>query len=126
MSAPVAQRIERITSNDKVAGSIPARGASKGSKPEGMKERTSKKREEIRQLLGKIKESHGCLDCNIKYPYYMLQFDHVHGEKIDQLSNMIKYYPMEDIFDEIEKCEIVCANCHAERTYRRQNGKEAS
>lgn len=122
MTALVAQGIEQRTSNSKVAGSIPA----KGTKPAEMKERTSKKREEIRQLLGKIKELSGCHDCKIKYPYYVLQFDHVSGTKVDQLSNMIRYYPMKDIFEEISKCEIVCANCHAERSYRRQNAKEAS
>jgi hypothetical protein len=122
MSALVAQGIEHRTSNPLVAGSIPAKGA----KPEGMTERNSKKREEVRQLLGKIKEAQGCFDCKNKYPYYVLQFDHVYGTKVDQLSNMIKYYPIKDIFEEISKCEVVCANCHAQRSHRRQNAKETS
>lgn len=93
-------------------------------KIEGMTERNSKKREEVRQALGKIKELYGCQDCNKKYPYYILQFDHVRGEKVDQLSNMVSHYPMADIIEEISKCEVVCANCHAERTYRRQVAKK--
>lgn len=61
-----------------------------------------------------------CVDCGIKYPHYVMQFDHVpeRGEKIMDVSAM-KYYSLDRILAEIEKCDLVCANCHCERTHRR-------
>lgn len=62
-----------------------------------------------------------CADCNIKYPFYIMQFDHRPGE--------IKKFMVSDatrcpkgitaILTEIAKCDVVCANCHITRTYRR-------
>jgi hypothetical protein len=31
-------------------------------------------------------------------------------------------YPLQKIVAEIAKCDVVCANCHRERTYRRREG----
>ena len=36
------------------------------------------------------------------------------------IAPMLDYYSVEDIFKEMEKCEIVCANCHRERTFNRK------
>lgn len=62
-----------------------------------------------------------CLDCGIKYPYYVMQFDHLpQYKKIDGLGQMHRRYKT-IVQAEIAKCEVVCANCHAERTYQRSN-----
>lgn len=62
-----------------------------------------------------------CVDCGSKYAPHVLDFDHVRGEKIENLSRLVyKTCDMALIKDEIRKCDIVCANCHRERTYRRQ------
>ncbi len=58
-----------------------------------------------------------CTDCGIRYPFYVMDFDHVRGEKRVNLSMMgNRGYSIESIQTEIEKCEVVCANCHRERT----------
>jgi hypothetical protein len=51
-----------------------------------------------------------------------MQFDHLDSDtKIDNVASMIHdVRPLETILEEIHKCELVCANCHAERTYRRR------
>lgn len=59
-----------------------------------------------------------CMDCGIQYPYYVMQFDHVRGEKLFNIAN-VRTMSKKKLLDEIAKCEIVCANCHAERTYQR-------
>jgi hypothetical protein len=82
-------------------------------------ERSQKKRTEIRMMLAKIKEESGCMDCKEKYPYYMLDFDHVRGNKNNNLSYMVRFDTIDDIHKEVEKCDIVCANCHRKRTYDR-------
>lgn len=86
------------------------------------RERSQSRREKIRNILKKIKEKAGCSDCQTMHPYYMLDFDHTGDDKIDALSVMTRWYPIEDIMKEIQKCEVVCANCHRIRSYKRQRG----
>lgn len=47
-----------------------------------------------------------------------MEFDHQEGfEKVDTVSKMIgDGYSLQKILDEINKCELVCANCHRMRT----------
>lgn len=61
-----------------------------------------------------------CADCGIAYPYYVMQFDHL-GEspKLFELSNA-RDKSLAAVQFEIEKCDVVCANCHAERTHQRR------
>ena len=84
-------------------------------------QRSERRREEIRQRLAEIKEESGCLDCNNKFPYYVLDFDHVRGKKVDNISKMVKWYNYDDILKEIKKCDVVCSNCHRIRTFTRTN-----
>ncbi len=65
-----------------------------------------------------------CKDCNIQYPTYIMDLDHLPGTyKRFALSKMSKTYSLKEVQKEIDKCEVVCANCHRERTYQRtQNG----
>ncbi len=47
----------------------------------------------------------------------MLDFDHVKGDKIENVSIMINSgASLERLILEIEKCEIRCANCHRRKT----------
>ena len=57
-----------------------------------------------------------CTDCGIKYPYYVMQFDHLRDKK-HAISQMYSRVGLPAIKKEIAKCEVVCANCHAERTH---------
>lgn len=66
------------------------------------------------------KLAHGCADCGYNASAYALQFDHVRGEKKGNVSNLIRSdYAWSTIKKEIDKCEVVCANCHAIRTKSR-------
>jgi len=79
------------------------------------------KKKEIRmrrmEFVKRLKER-PCADCGIQYPWYVMQFDHV-GEKEFNLSDRKQGLSEAKLLAEIAKCEIVCANCHAERTYQR-------
>lgn len=62
-----------------------------------------------------------CVDCKIDN-FLVLEFDHVRGKKEAGLSFMVTrpdLYTLTDIEEEIAKCEIRCANCHAVETARR-------
>jgi len=65
-----------------------------------------------------------CVDCNQSYPYYVMQFDHVRGEKVDSISRLISCRRYHLVKEEIAKCEVVCANCHASRTFSRMVSTE--
>jgi hypothetical protein len=91
------------------------------NKKEKPQKRTTKRKKELQKMIADIKEKSGCIDCKVSYPYYILDFDHVSGTKVANIASMLDYYSVEDIFKEIEKCEIVCANCHRERTFNRKH-----
>ena len=83
------------------------------------RERTRGLRGKIRDYVAEYKESIGCVDCGEKYPYYMLDLDHLSDKKfgISQFHNTTT--DIEIVKEEIAKCEVVCANCHRIRTYAR-------
>lgn len=62
-----------------------------------------------------------CADCGQSFPHYVMDFDHVRGVKVNSVSQMTRSnrYTLEQIADEIAKCEVVCANCHRVRTHGR-------
>lgn len=60
-----------------------------------------------------------CSDCKISYPPHILDFDHLRDKKFSISGQGIKDNTLENIKKEIEKCEIVCSNCHRHRTYMR-------
>jgi hypothetical protein len=87
---------------------------------EKVRERTNRKRTELKRKIWKVKEDSGCIDCGEKYPHWMLDFDHKPGEvKIDSPTKILHMYSWEKAIIEIKKCDIVCANCHRIRTYTR-------
>jgi len=77
----------------------------------------NKKRSEVQD----IKDKTPCFDCGIQYPYYVMQFDHLpEFEKKFNIAKQINSATRKQLFAEMEKCEVVCANCHAERSWNRQ------
>jgi hypothetical protein len=74
------------------------------------------------ELLAKLREV-PCLDCRRRFPFYVMQFDHRDGtKKRYTVSQMISRAGTKTILAEVAKCDIVCANCHRDRTYRRRLG----
>jgi len=61
-----------------------------------------------------------CADCNVQYSAYVMDFDHRDPE--DKLFNISKPHSQNKeaiagILLEINKCDVVCANCHRIRTF---------
>lgn len=76
-----------------------------------------------RERLNDIK-SKPCMDCGGVFHPYAMDFDHVRGEKVDDISRMFRHrFAWAKIEEEIAKCDLVCATCHRLRTVaRRQRG----
>lgn len=62
-----------------------------------------------------------CMDCGVKHPLWRMQFDHRDGtEKVACVSELISMGTLNRLLVEIAKCDVVCANCHCDRTHRRK------
>ena len=88
--------------------------------PEIQKKAVKERKSGHRARVTQYKVETPCVDCHKFYPSYVMQFDHVRGIKKAGISQMISDgYSWNEIEEEIQKCELVCANCHAERTFMR-------
>jgi hypothetical protein len=77
-------------------------------------------RERNRDYVRNIKESNPCTDCKEQYHYSQMDFDHLDNKQhsIARLAN--SEASIKTIKREIEKCELVCSNCHRLRTWIRR------
>lgn len=74
--------------------------------------------ERTKQVLRELKDMKPCTDCAIPYAWYIMQWDHTSTDKLFNISSG-RRKGINTVLKEIQKCELVCANCHAERTYIR-------
>ncbi len=76
----------------------------------------------VAKFIEAYKKTRQCVDCGFsgkKFPY-VLDFDHANnaGMKQFNVGNWSRsVLSIEAIVREIEKCELVCANCHRIRTF---------
>lgn len=82
---------------------------------------TRKAREEVSAAVRSLKLERGCTDCGYNEHPAALDFDHRPGvAKTMNISDMVGLgKTWLEIMTEIDKCDIVCANCHRIRTVER-------
>jgi hypothetical protein len=92
--------------------------------------KTPKRRGQVRNALAAARarnrayvieaKNRPCADCGNCYPSYVMDLDHVRGEKVGNVGSMVgQGIALEHIRVEIEKCDVVCSNCHRIRTHER-------
>ena len=75
--------------------------------------------DENKRRLYAYLSSHPCVDCG-EADIRCLEFDHVRGNKITTISDLIKNAASWAAIEaEITKCEVRCANCHRRKTLER-------
>ena len=90
--------------------------------------------QEIRKKIDKIKLKAGCQICGYAKHPAALSFDHIDpstkyktrsGKKVN-VADMVKggRYAWKTIAEEINKCRILCMNCHMEITHVRKDLQE--
>jgi hypothetical protein len=62
-----------------------------------------------------------CFDCDVRYPPYVMQFDHREPAEKEFGIATANRTRLDRVRAEMAKCDVVCANCHAERTWKRKN-----
>ena len=81
------------------------------------------RRERAKALIDEVttfKLAKGCTDCGYADHPMALHFDHRPGErKLFNVATGVWGYSPKKVWDEIAKCDVVCANCHAIRTGER-------
>jgi hypothetical protein len=77
-----------------------------------------------RAFLNWIKES-PCADCGNCFDPVSMDFDHIRGEKLFNLPEVVGMFIDDEIvMEEIQKCEVVCSNCHRVRTKKRKHERK--
>ncbi len=66
---------------------------------------------------------HPCVECGEQDPV-VLEFDHLR-DKAFAIGPKLSSRNWQSILNEIEKCDVVCANCHRRRTARRRGSLRA-
>lgn len=70
-----------------------------------------------------LKDGKPCADCGQSYHPAAMQWDHLPGEaKLASVADLCRENNRRCVLEEIAKCELVCANRHAVRTFQRQRG----
>lgn len=79
-----------------------------------MKQKYQEKKNEIQEL----KSQYSCAKCGDKRGY-VLDFHHLNPEeKENTIARMLSNrYELDKVYDEINKCIVLCANCHREFHY---------
>jgi hypothetical protein len=94
------------------------------NKPQMVTKARKNKKKQVTKLfdliaLYKLKP---CMDCNRCFEPWLMEFDHRSDEdKVDNVSTLLQTGISEKtLFEEIKKCDLVCAMCHRKRTFSRQ------
>src|SRR5688500_9549699 len=84
--------------------------------------RIARERErKLRYFVAELKHNKTCPDCGRIFPHFLLDFDHVQGTKAFILPHIYtRHISIARVLQEIEKCELVCSNCHRRRTFTRK------
>jgi hypothetical protein len=86
-----------------------------------LKASVKRSRERNYSYVNEIKETTPCADCDKHFDAVCMDFDHVRGEKVKDIAKMTNACcTLEAIQEEIDKCDLVCANCHRIRTRDRK------
>lgn len=71
------------------------------------------------EFINSLKSKKKCCDCRFDFPHYMLDYDHIQAKSFEL--NRAKQLRTDKgrVLEEINKCELICVNCHRLRTFRR-------
>lgn len=79
----------------------------------------------VEYVINQIKQRYGtsCTICGYNKNYAALDFHHVNPEEKEFSPAKLIYasYDLEEIFKELDKCQLICANCHREIHNPEQN-----
>ncbi len=90
--------------------------------------RRRQRRDRSKRLVARMRElkENPCVDCGGRFHPVAMTFDHRPGtKKIADLATLARSGCTGLFEAELAKCDLVCANCHALRTYLRREQDQA-
>ena len=79
----------------------------------------SPRRQKLTDIANGFRDS-PCLDCGKKFPYSVMHFHHRNrsDKRFEIMSSLgLKIVTKELLLEEINKCDVLCPNCHLEREW---------
>jgi hypothetical protein len=82
----------------------------------GVRKSTDEMRKRNREFILEYLSTHPCVDCGENDPI-VLDFDHVRNKKFKNVGILcLNGFSVDKIKEEIDKCDVRCANCHRRKT----------
>ncbi len=70
-------------------------------------------RQRATHMIKRIKEEMPCEDCGVRLKVSLMHFHHRDSsQKYKNVSKLRKHASFRRLFDEIEKCDLLCLYCH--------------
>jgi hypothetical protein len=93
---------------------------------ESKRRSADKRRKKYRDYLNKYKMERGCEQCGYNEHFAALELDHIDpSTKLFDLSRG-RDHPWDKFVAELEKCRVLCSNCHRIHTYLTVNDRHYS
>ena len=84
-------------------------------------DRNREHRSRNRELYRQSKEGKPCARCGGVFPQVVMDYDHLDPKTKRMCVAQMLGYSWADIQSEINKCELLCSNCHRIKTYETSN-----
>jgi len=79
-------------------------------------------RDSVKRSVSEKKALTPCADCGLFFHPIVMDFDHRGAQKKENnVSALVHSTCTKKVAEEIDKCDVVCANCHRVRTYNRRH-----
>lgn len=89
--------------------------------PASIRDSAKRRKDRLREISRQERDK-PCADCGERYPFYVMDYDHVRGEKSFGIAAVRRSTCTEErLLEEIAKCDVVCANCHRKRTWTQKH-----
>lgn len=78
-------------------------------------EHCKKRKEVLKDYILSYLKSHPCINCGENDPV-VLEFDHRSEKEFSVALGIQRAYSLDKVKQEIDKCDVLCANCHKRKT----------
>ncbi len=87
------------------------------------REYQNQRKERIRNVVEQLKEL-GCFYCD-ELDFCCLDFHHIEKKEFNIAFALSQGFGINKLVKEIEKCEILCSNCHRKKIYNKKTSLSA-
>lgn len=84
--------------------------------------KNKKRKSSLRETMNEFKLKHGCSRCGFNEHPAALDFHHRSDKEFNISAMANRGASLKRIVKELEKCDILCANCHRTLTYSKEEG----